>query len=173
MILELNGIYAGLRFASAHIVFGHDSCGVIHGHSYYVDVKICGDPNGEFGFVCDFKIVKNIVKKICGKLDHKLLIPKNHPNLKYEIKKNSIEFTFYREDIIKEYKIPLEDVILLPTMSTTAEELSMYFSKYISKELLNLGLNNDIKWVETTVNEGIGQGAKYRLYLNNLINLND
>ena len=167
MILELNGIYAGLRFASAHIVFGHDTCGVIHGHSYYVDVKVCGAPSGEFGFVCDFKALKKIVKDICGKLDHKLLIPENHPNLKYNIVDNSINFTFCKGEKIKEYKIPLEDVVLLPLTGTTAEELSKYFSCAIKDELYNLKLNDNIQWIETTVNEGIGQGATYQLIFNN------
>lgn len=163
MILELNGIYAGLRFSSAHIVFGHDTCGVIHGHSYYVDVRLCGDPSNEFGFVCDFKVLKNIVKDVCGKLDHKLLIPKNHPNLKYNIVDNSINFAFCKEEITKEYTLPLEDVVLLPLTGTTAEELSKYFSDSIKKELCELELNKNIQWIETTVNEGIGQGATYRL----------
>ncbi|AEH06846.1 6-carboxytetrahydropterin synthase QueD [Methanothermococcus okinawensis] len=165
MILELNGMYAGLRFSSAHIVFGHDSCGVIHGHSYYVDVKVCGAPSGEFGFVCDFKILKKIVKNICGKLDHKLLIPENHPNLKYNIENNAINFTFCKGDKIKEYKIPLEDVVLLPILSTTAEELSKYFAEHIKMELCTLNLENSIDWIEATVNEGIGQGATYRAIL--------
>ncbi|WP_292460843.1 6-carboxytetrahydropterin synthase [Methanothermococcus sp.] len=163
MILELNGMYAGLRFASAHIVFGHDTCGVIHGHSYYVDVKVCGAPSGEFGFICDFKVLKKIVKDICGKLDHKLLIPENHPNLTYSINGDYIEFTFCKGEKVKEYKIPLEDVAILPTTSTTAEELSKYFAEIIKKELQALNLNSSsIYWVETTVNEGIGQGASYR-----------
>ncbi|WP_421077001.1 6-carboxytetrahydropterin synthase [Methanothermococcus sp. Ax23] len=167
MILELNGIYAGLRFASAHIVFGHDTCGVIHGHSYYVDVKVCGAPSGEFGFVCDFKALKKIVKDICEKLDHKLLIPENHPNLKYNIVDNSINFTFCKGEKIKEYKIPLEDVVLLPLTGTTAEELSKYFAELIKKELYSLNLDDSIDWIEATVNEGIGQGATYRVIFEN------
>jgi 6-pyruvoyltetrahydropterin/6-carboxytetrahydropterin synthase len=171
MILELNGMYAGLRFASAHIVFGHNSCGVIHGHSYYVDVRICGTPSGEFGFVCDFKALKNIVKNICKTLDHKLLIPEYHPNLKYdEIYEEkcgkSIKFTFCKDNTIKKYCIPLEDVVMLPIKSTTAEELSKYFGERINKELNKLGISETIKWIETTVNEGIGQGAMSRLYVN-------
>ncbi|ABR56216.1 6-carboxytetrahydropterin synthase QueD [Methanococcus aeolicus] len=165
MILELNGIYAGLRFASAHIVFGHSSCGVIHGHSYYVDVKLCGAPSGEFGFVCDFKTLKNIVKETYGELDHKLLVPINHPHLKYTTNEedDSITFTFCKQNKTKEYKIPSEDVVLLPLTSTTAEELSIYFAERIKNRLKELNEDSAIEWIEIMVNEGIGQGAAYRL----------
>ncbi|MDK2790726.1 MAG: 6-pyruvoyltetrahydropterin/6-carboxytetrahydropterin synthase [Methanothermococcus sp.] len=164
MILELNGIYAGLRFSSAHIVFGHESCGVIHGHSYYVDVKLCGEPSGEFGFVCDFKIVKEIVKELCDEFDHKLLIPKYHPKVEYTFEESSMQMSYLcKSGKIKEYKFPLEDVNILPLKSTTAEEMSEYFAKFIKKKLEELNISKNIEWIETTVNEGIGQGATYRL----------
>jgi 6-pyruvoyltetrahydropterin/6-carboxytetrahydropterin synthase len=163
MILELNGLHAGLRFSSAHIVFGHETCGVIHGHSYYVDVRICGEPSGDFGFVCDFKDIKTIVKEICETLDHKLMLPKNHPHIEYKVNGESIYLKYCGKGKIKEYTLPLEDVVLLPLKSTTAEELSQFFSKCIVDKLEDMGLIDNIKWVEAVVNEGIGQGACYRL----------
>ncbi|WP_048197011.1 6-carboxytetrahydropterin synthase [Methanocaldococcus vulcanius] len=160
MMLELNGLHAGLRFSSAHIVFGHPSCGVIHGHSYYVDVRIFGERCGEFNFVCDFKTIKTVVKEICEKLDHKLILPKNHEKVYYELKDKTLYFKYK----YKEYTIPVEDVILLPIPSTTAEDLAKYFTNEISKKLKNLGFSNII-WIEVSINEGIGQGACYRKYL--------
>jgi len=160
MMLELNGLHAGLRFSSAHIVFGHPTCGVIHGHSYYVDVKLYGERAGEFNFVCDFKIIKKIVKEICDKLDHKLILPKNHDKVYYELRDKTLYFKYEN----KEYSIPVEDVILLPIPSTTAEDLAIYFADEIANNLKNLGFSN-INWLEVSINEGIGQGACYRKYL--------
>ncbi|WP_456374857.1 6-carboxytetrahydropterin synthase [Methanocaldococcus sp.] len=160
MLLELNGLHAGLRFSSAHIVFGHPTCGVIHGHSYYVDVKINGERLGEFNFVCDFKIIKKIVKEICDSIDHKLILPKNHKDVYYELRDTTLYFKYKN----KEYSIPVEDVILLPIPSTTAEDLAIYFANEISKKLKDLGFSN-INWIEVSINEGIGQGACYRMYL--------
>ncbi len=160
MLLELNGLHAGLRFSSAHIVFGHPTCGVIHGHSYYVDVRIEGERSGEFNFVCDFKIIKKIVKEICDNIDHKLILPKNHKDVYYELRDTTLYFKYKN----KEYSIPVEDVILLPIPSTTAEDLAIYFANEISKKLKDLGFSN-INWIEVSVNEGIGQGACYRMYL--------
>ena len=80
----INGINAGLRFSSAHIIPVHSSCGFIHGHSYFVDVEIEGKRSGSYEFVVDFKDVKNVVRSICKKLDHRVLIPINNKNMKFK-----------------------------------------------------------------------------------------
>mgnify|MGYP006380959551 FL=1 len=75
MKIMINGIQSNLRFSSAHVIPGHESCGYIHGHSYFVDVEIEGERAGDFEFVVDFKDVKAYTKAICNELDHRLLIP--------------------------------------------------------------------------------------------------
>ena len=75
MKILVNGIQSNLRFSSAHVIPGHESCGYIHGHSYFVDVEIEGERAGKFEFVVDFKDVKRYTKAICDELDHRLLIP--------------------------------------------------------------------------------------------------
>ena len=75
MKILVNGIQSNLRFSSAHVIPGHESCGYIHGHSYFVDVEIEGERAGDFEFVVDFKDVKAFTKAICDELDHRLLIP--------------------------------------------------------------------------------------------------
>ena len=164
MILELKGLYLGLRFSSAHIVFGHESCGAIHGHTYYVDVRLGGRPSGEFNFVVDFKVLKKIVKEVCQGLDHKLLLPRDHPHIKYTIEEDYIYFVYYYRRCKKEYKLPLEDVLLLPLKGITAEELSIYITEAIKKVLLKLDVDN-IEWIEVTLYEGLGQGITNRAYL--------
>ncbi len=163
MIIEINGLYAGLRFASAHIIFGHHSCGSIHGHTYYVDIKLDGNKKLEnYGFVYDFKVIKKIAKEICRDLDHKLLIPKNHDNIHITFENNHTIIKYEN----KEYKIPSEDLKILPTKSTTAEELSIYFTKKLIEELnkYNNKIDN-INWIECKIYEGLGQCATYRHYL--------
>ena len=164
MILELKGLYLGLRFSSAHIVFGHDSCGVIHGHTYYVDVRLGGKPSGEFNFVIDFKVLKKIVKGVCKSLDHKLLLPRDHPHLRYSIEGDRIHFVYSCRGCKKEYKIPLEDVLLLPLKGITAEELAIYIAEVIREALLKLDVDN-IEWIEVTLYEGLGQGVRNRIYI--------
>ena len=64
MKIMINGINAGLRFSSAHIIPAHASCGFIHGHSYFVDVEIEGNRSGDYDFVVDFKCCKIYMQKI-------------------------------------------------------------------------------------------------------------
>ena len=66
MKIILNGVQSNLRFSSAHIIPGHESCGYIHGHSYFVDVEIQGKRVGKFDFVVDFKDIKKYTREICS-----------------------------------------------------------------------------------------------------------
>ncbi|MBI5679699.1 MAG: 6-carboxytetrahydropterin synthase [Methanobacterium sp.] len=157
MKIEINGIHANLRFSSAHMIPLHESCGGIHGHSYIVDLVIEGERSGEFGFVVDFKKAKTIVRDMCSKLDHKVLIPCNSDVVEFTHKDNdSLEFTVGKKD----YKLPLEDCCLLPLKSTSAEDLAEYFAEEIFKYLEKI--YNNLSSVQICVNEGIGQGAYFQ-----------
>lgn len=155
MKIVINGIHANLRFASAHMIPCHEFCGGIHGHSYHVDVKVDGERGGPFGFVVDFKTVKGIVRDLCKKLDHKLLLPEKSNELIFKSTNDSLEFSIGD----KEYKIPGEDCYILPLPSTSAEDLAEYFAKKLFQVLTEK--ESDIKSVEICVNEGIGQGAYF------------
>ncbi|MBU4534730.1 MAG: 6-carboxytetrahydropterin synthase [Euryarchaeota archaeon] len=155
MKIIINGIHANLRFSAAHMIPEHESCGCIHGHSYHVDVQLEGQRSGKFGFVVDFKEVKNIVRTICKKLDHKVLIPLESSLIEFKSLKNSVEFSIDG----KEYKLPLQDCVLLPLPSTSAEDLSIYFVDKLWEELEKKGAGVSV--VQICVNEGIGQGAFY------------
>jgi 6-pyruvoyltetrahydropterin/6-carboxytetrahydropterin synthase len=45
----------------------------IHGHSFYVDVTLCGEADGGTGWVRDFGEVKAVLEAIREELDHRLL----------------------------------------------------------------------------------------------------
>lgn len=159
MKIVINGIHANLRFSAAHMIPKHEFCGGIHGHSYHVDVVVEGERSGEFGFVVDFKKVKEILRDICSKLDHKVLIPLKSPYIQFSsddiTKENSIKFRIDN----KGYVIPREDCCLLPLKSTSAEDLAEYFAENVFS-LLNEE-NKGLSSVQICVNEGIGQGAYY------------
>lgn len=155
MKLIINGIHANLRFSSAHMIPDHESCGFLHGHSYIVDVEIEGERSGEFGFVMDFKVVKNIVRDLCAKLDHRTILPTENPKLKIKSIENSVDFTVSN----KEYKLPVEDCVLLSIRHTSAEELAILFAENLTNKILENG--GALNSVTVCVNEGIGQGASY------------
>ncbi len=153
IIIEINGLYSNIKFSSSHIVFGHETCGCIHGHTYYLDVKLYGYKKNDF--LCDFKIIKKIAKEICKKLDHKLILPKLKNDIYYEIRDKSIFFK-YKE---KEYLIPVEDVILLPIPSTSAEDLAIYIANELKEKLK---IYDNIEEIEVILYEGLGQKAVYK-----------
>lgn len=160
MKVNLDGIHSNLKFSSAHMVIGHESCGKIHGHTYIVDVEVEGQRSGDFGFVIDFKILKEITRKICKSLDHRVLIPVDSPDLEITSENdNSVEFTVLNS---LDYKLPKQDVVLLPIISTTAESLSIYVADKIVEEI---GDTTTLDYIEVKVNEGIGQGASYHKIL--------
>jgi 6-pyruvoyltetrahydropterin/6-carboxytetrahydropterin synthase len=159
MKIVINGIHANLRFSSAHMIPGHQFCGGIHGHSYHVDVVVEGERSGEFGFVVDFKKVKNITREICSKLDHKVLIPLESDEIQFKNLEGTVEFSMCNKD----YKLPSDDCCLLPLKSTSAEELAEYFAEKLYRSLKE---NEDVEEegitsVQVCVNEGIGQGAYF------------
>ena len=51
-------VYKRTDFESAHKLEGHPKCGVLHGHSYKVEVWITGRPTGPWNFVYDFTEIK-------------------------------------------------------------------------------------------------------------------
>ncbi len=156
MKIVINGIHANLRFSSAHMIPCHEFCGGIHGHSYHVDVQVEGERGGEFGFVVDFKKVKGVMRDLCTKLDHKVLIPLNNDEIVFKNLDGSVEFSIGE----KEYKLPAEDCHLLPLKSTSAEDLAEYLAEKLYNSLKS-GSNDTIRSVQVCVNEGIGQGAYF------------
>lgn len=168
MKILVNGIQSNLRFSSAHVIPGHESCGCIHGHSYFVDVEIEGERAGDFEFVVDFKDVKSYTKAICDELDHRLLIPVYNDLIEFkdfDKNKDSI-FDLQKQKSVyfkidgKGYTIPSVDCVFLPLPYTSAEELSMFFAKTLAKKLAET--YDNLSYVSVCVNEGIGQGAEYR-----------
>ena len=79
-----------IGFASAHFIIDHEKCGRLHGHNYFVKVKISGEIN-EQHMVLDYGILKEELRKLVKPLDHKVLIPTKAEGLLIEEKKDSIE----------------------------------------------------------------------------------
>jgi len=69
-------IYKEFSFDSAHFLpnvpEGH-KCKNMHGHTYKLRVFIKGKPDPHYGWIMDFKELKDIVCKVIDQLDHKLI----------------------------------------------------------------------------------------------------
>ncbi|MCQ8903534.1 MAG: 6-carboxytetrahydropterin synthase QueD [Methanothrix sp.] len=59
-----------MEFDAAHHLPMHEGrCSRIHGHTYRVEVVLHGDP-GDDGMIIDFYVLKKIVGRVIGDLDH-------------------------------------------------------------------------------------------------------
>ncbi len=150
--IEIDGWKSNIRFSSAHIIPEYEKCGRLHGHTYAVYIKIGGKPDKK-GIIMDFSQLKDSLKKIVGKLDHKILIPEESSATKIKKKKDSVKIS----SLGKNYIFPLSDCVFLPIDSTSAENLA----SYILNEFTNkISLPKQTESVEIGVDEGYGQGAR-------------
>ena len=156
--VEIDGWEANIRFSSAHIIPEYEKCGRLHGHTYAIHAKIYGKPDKN-GIIVDFSFLKKVLRGIADDLDHKILIPKNHPSVKIGTKDIEIN------NMGKRYIFPIEDCKLLPISSTSAENLSGYVLNLLANELS--GMSN-IHEIEVGVDEGFGQGARLNRVLGSL-----
>ena len=150
--INIDGWRANIRFSSAHIIPEYEKCGRLHGHSYAVHVKIGGKPDSK-GIILDFSLVKDTLRKIVNDLDHRVLIPEKNMVVKIVKDKDSIKI----DSLGKNYVFPTADCVLLPIISTSAENLADYI---LERFLERLSLPKRISSIEIGVDEGFGQGAQ-------------
>lgn len=122
-----------LHFSSSHFIVEHDKCERLHGHNYHVRVELSGVLD-ETHMVIDFKVAKDIIEDLCDRLDHKILLPADSASLEIIEKGSQLEV----KSSDKFYSFPKEDCLLIPTHSTTAEELAGYIFKELKKDLQQL-----------------------------------
>jgi len=150
--IYIDGWKSNIRFSSAHIIPDYEKCGRLHGHTYAVHVKIVGEPD-EKGIIMDFSLLKDIFKKIVNELDHRILIPEKSSLVTIKKEEKSIKMITLK----KHYVLPMEDCVLLPIDSTSAENLARYI---LDRALGKITASKRIKSVEIGVDEGLGQGAR-------------
>lgn len=62
------------HFDSAHYLRGYQGkCSNIHGHTWYVEIKVRGSKLDQIGMLVDFSIIKKVIKETTDLLDHKLI----------------------------------------------------------------------------------------------------
>jgi 6-pyruvoyltetrahydropterin/6-carboxytetrahydropterin synthase len=150
MRLEIDGEFAGIRFSACHFIAGHHRCGRLHGHTYMVSMKLHGDV-GKDGMIMDFVPLKKELRAVAEELDHRVLVPANSKKITIALG----EEVFIKAEG-KRYALPKEDVVLLPTEESSAEELCQYI---LRRFLEQVDFPPNVKEVEVGVHEELGQSA--------------
>ena len=145
------------KFSSAHfLIFDENSAEMLHGHNYQVKLDlVCEalDPQVDRGYAVDFHVLKKVVKEQCDVWDEHILLPEKHPDMKYHISSNGLNYEIHFRD--RFYSFPIKETIWLPINNTSVENLSALLAKSLFKKFQPLG----VKKLRVTVEETRGQSA--------------
>ena len=148
-----------LVFSSAHfITFTGHRCEPLHGHNYRAGIVIEGVLEPESWYVINFSVVKQMMKRLCDAIDHKVLLPLQNPKLQIT---EQGEFVHVAYEQKARYMFPKADCALLPIPNTTVEMLARYLAKQALVEIHRMG-SDHLNMLELEVEENFGQSAVYR-----------
>ena len=117
-----------LVFSAAHfITFAGNICERLHGHNYRTTVEVFV-PLDDNEYVVDFIALRDTLKAIVLELDHHMLLPTRHPQIRVEADEREVVVRFEE----RRWVFPRQDCVLLPLVQTTAELLA----KHIAETLL-------------------------------------
>lgn len=145
-----------LKFSAAHFIAYPGFRERLHGHNYRVSVA-AGGALGAQGYVVDFGVVKKIARKLCDRLDERVLVPARSDCMTIEERGTNIVLNYEGD----EFLFPSADAILLPIIHSSAEELAQYLAAELETELEAEGIDS-LHWIEIGVEESFGQAAVYR-----------
>jgi len=113
-----------LNFSSGHFtIFSDTERERLHGHNFRVQAEVLTTPSAVNGLAFDYGILKTILKALCDHLDERLLLPEQSPFLRIRKETGRIHAHFGEQTM----SFPAEDVLLLPLINITVEELSRWF----------------------------------------------
>jgi 6-pyruvoyltetrahydropterin/6-carboxytetrahydropterin synthase len=151
-----------LVFSSAHfITFAGHRCEGLHGHNYRARVTLEGQLDEEVWFVFDFVTIKQIMKKLCDEIDHKVLLALDNPKLQVIEDGDTVRVAYEGKP---RYAFPRNDCALLAVPNTTVEMLAELLATRLRSELEKMGARG-LTAVEMEVEENFGQSAVYRVAL--------
>jgi 6-pyruvoyltetrahydropterin/6-carboxytetrahydropterin synthase len=113
-------------FSAAHFITFAGSCERLHGHNYRVAAEFQG-PLDENHLVIDFLLVRAKLREIVAQLDHYVLLPTQHAQLRVE--DNGSEVSANLGD--QRWIFPSGDCRLLPVANTTAELLAAHIGQQL------------------------------------------
>ena len=145
-------------FSAAHfITFAGDICERLHGHNYKVRASVEG-PLDENRYVVDFIALRDAVLEQTSALDHHMLLPRDHAEIKVASDEKETTATF-RE---RRWVFPNEDCVILPVVNTTAEELARVIGERVI-ETTKGQFGTALSFIEIAGDENEGQWGVCRL----------
>ena len=145
-------------FSAAHfITFAGDICERIHGHNYAVRASVEG-PLDENRYVVDFIALRDAVLAETQQLDHHVVLPADHAEIKITSDEKETTATF-RD---RRWVFPNEDCVILPVVNTTAEEMARVIAERVIQRTQD-SFGKALSWIEVAVDENQGQWGVCRM----------
>ncbi len=143
-----------LVFSAAHfITFAGGVCERLHGHNWRTSVELVGALD-ENQYVFDFIALRDALQKIVDGLDHRVLLPTEHPKICVHAAPHAVEARFEN----RRWVFPLEDCVLLPIENTTAELIAFWIAGQL-RDQLNRSPKHALDRLRVEVEENFGQSA--------------
>ncbi len=144
-----------LVFSAAHfITFNGNICERLHGHNWRVAAELTG-PLDENSYVFDFIALRDALQAIVLELDHRVLLPTEHPAIRITATDREVEATF--ED--RRWIFPIEDCVLLPVANTTAELIARWIGQRLQPTVKQKTGGANVSLLQIEVEENFGQWA--------------
>jgi len=146
-----------LVFSAAHFVTIGDFCERLHGHNWRVAAEVRG-PLDENSFVVDFIALRDELQSLVGDLDHRMLVPTEHPCLQVLTTDREVEIRFEE----RRWVFPRDECRLLPLRQSTAELIARWLGQRLIDRLRERGADR-LDCVRLEVEENFGQWASWEL----------
>jgi 6-pyruvoyltetrahydropterin/6-carboxytetrahydropterin synthase len=145
------------KFSAAHfLIFPDGTAERLHGHNYRVFVELEAQLSTH-GLVMDFKAIKPVVRTICDRLDEHWIVPGEHPVLRWSEIGGAIEVRYLE----RLYRVPREDVLVLPINNTSSENLAGWFGRELLGEVRARFPDVRVLSLRLAVEETSGQRGVY------------
>jgi 6-pyruvoyltetrahydropterin/6-carboxytetrahydropterin synthase len=142
------------KFSVAHFtVFSDTVAERLHGHNYRVRVEIAGAAIDQIGLLLDLRGIKAEIRRLCAELDSKTLLPERSRLVRVGAVDAGFEVR-YGERV---YRLPREDVLLLPICNTSIEELAAWFWRELEPSVAG----GAIRELSVEIEETAGQSCVY------------
>lgn len=102
----------------------------LHGHTYIVQLHLTGTLDDD-GMIADFAAVKGVLRAALTPLRKRTLFASNTPGVTIEQAGSQVVI----RGAGKTYSLPADDVMLLPTTSTSTEAIAGYLLAQIVEQL--------------------------------------
>ena len=143
-----------LVFSAAHfITFNGNICERLHGHNWRVAVEVAG-PLDENSYVFDFIALRDATQKLVGELDHRVLLPTQHPAIHVQADDREVTATFEA----RRWVFPREDCVLLPVANTTAELIARWMALHL-RGIIRQHPGQKLESLRIEIEENFGQWA--------------